>query len=188
MSRSALLAGALWALYPVLVFVGLHFLEPRLLGALLLAALFLRRRRAAASLAKGLSGLQWAVLAAMAALALGVVASNSETLLRLYPALANAGMLTLFGLTLWRPPSMVERFARLREPDLPPAAVRYTRRVTQVWCGFFLLNGAVAAWTALAASRAVWAGYNGLIAYVLMAALFGGEWLCRRHLLARTPA
>ena len=28
----------------------------------------------------------------------------------------------LFGITLWYPPSLIERIARLREPDLPPGA------------------------------------------------------------------
>ena len=32
---------------------------------------------------------------------------------------------------------MIERFARIREPNLSMQAVSYTRRVTQVWCVFF---------------------------------------------------
>lgn len=74
---------------------------------------------------------------------------------------------------------MIERFARLHEPDLPESGVRYTRKVTFVWCAFFILNGAAALWTALQASLELWALYNGLIAYVLMGALLGGEFLVR---------
>ncbi len=181
-------AALLWVAYPILVLVGLEYLEPRILGALLLLALVLRRRQQAASLMKGLSRPQWAVLAGMALLAIGVMASNSETLLRFYPAAANAGMLLVFGMTLRRPPSMVERFARLREPDLPPAGIAYTRRVTQVWCAFFVANGTIAAWTAVAASRAAWAAYNGFIAYLLMGVLFAGEWIVRRRILGRGAA
>lgn len=77
---------------------------------------------------------------------------------------------------------MIERFARLRHPDLPEAGVHYTRQVTQVWCGFFFVNALVAAWTAVAVSREAWALYNGLIAYVLMGTLFAGEWLVRQRL------
>jgi uncharacterized membrane protein len=58
--------------------------------------------------------------------------------------------------------------------------VRYTFRITQIWCAFFLINGTLAAYTALFTSRAAWALYNGLIAYLLMGALFAGEWLYRR--------
>jgi uncharacterized membrane protein len=78
---------------------------------------------------------------------------------------------------------MIERFARLSEPELSPAGVRYTRHVTQVWCAFFVVNGAIAAYTAAFASREAWALYNGLIAYVLMGVLFGGERLVRRRLM-----
>jgi uncharacterized membrane protein len=108
--------------------------------------------------------------------------------LKLYPALVNAVFLGVFGLSLWHGPTVVERMARLREPDLPPAAVAYTRRVTQVWCGFFVVNGAIAVGTALWASPAAWALYNGLISYVAMGALMGGEWLVRRRVRGRIAA
>ena len=81
---------------------------------------------------------------------------------------------------------MIERFARLGEADLPPAAIGYTRRVTQIWCVFFVGNGALAIYTALYASRDDWALYNGCIAYLLMGALFGGEWLFRRFFVTTT--
>ena len=60
----------------------------------------------------------------------------------------------------------------------------YTRKVTQVWCGFFVLNGGLALGTALWASDATWALYNGLIAYGLMGVLFAGEWVVRRRVRA----
>ena len=65
--------------------------------------------------------------------------------MRLYPVLVNAFLLWAFGTTLLpnRMP-MVERFARMKDAVLPPEAVRWCRGVTQVWCGFFILNGAAA--------------------------------------------
>jgi uncharacterized membrane protein len=95
--------------------------------------------------------------------------------------LVNLVMLGLFSWTLLSPPSLIERLARLKEPDLPPSGVHYTRRVTQVWCGFFVLNGSIAAYTALYSSLATWTLYNGLISYLLMGLLFGGEFLLRLH-------
>ena len=74
---------------------------------------------------------------------------------------------------------MIERLARLQHPDLPPEGVIYTRRVTQVWCAFFIINGAMALSTALWASLEIWSLYNGLIAYVLMGGLFAAEYLVR---------
>jgi uncharacterized membrane protein len=54
--------------------------------------------------------------------------------------------------------------------------------VTRAWCVFFVANGGIALWTALAASDATWALYNGAIAYVLIGAMLAGEWLLRpRH-------
>jgi uncharacterized membrane protein len=82
---------------------------------------------------------------------------------------------------------MIERIARIREPNLPDAAVRYTRIVTEVWCLFFVLN-AVALYTALAADIEVWALYNGVIAYVLMGLLFAGEYLVRRRVQRGHPS
>jgi uncharacterized membrane protein len=74
---------------------------------------------------------------------------------------------------------MIERLARIREPELPAPAIYYTRRVTQVWCLFFALNGVIALITTLWASAAVWTIYNGLVAYLLMGLLFAVEYSVR---------
>ena len=90
-----------------------------------------------------------------------IVLSGSELLLHLYPSFVNLGLLLAFGATLVRGPSMIEKFARLGNPQLDPHGVRYTRCVTQIWCVFFALNGAFSAYTALCWSRAAWSLYNG---------------------------
>lgn len=102
-------------------------------------------------------------------------------LLKLYPVLVNGVLLCAFAYSLWKPPSVVERLARLTHPDLPAAGVRYTEQVTRVWCGFFVLNATAAAYTALYASEQAWVLYNGLLAYLLMGALMLGERLWRMH-------
>jgi|RhiMethySRZTD1v2_1073278.scaffolds.fasta_scaffold34047_7 uncharacterized membrane protein len=173
----------LFALYPLLIFAGLQFLDPRSVALLVLGALVLRYRRHTLRILAGLSATQFVALGMAPLLGLAVLATNSEVLLRLYPAAISASMLILFGVTLVHPPTMVERFARLQEPELSPASVRYTRRVTFAWCAFFVLNGAIAAWTAVYASREAWALYNGVIAYLAMGTLFAGERLLRRRLL-----
>lgn len=173
----------LFALYPLLIFAGLQFLDPRSVGLLVLIALALRYRRHVARLLTGFSVVGLVALSMPPLLGLAVLATNSEVLLRLYPAAISVSMLVLFGVTLVHPPTMVERFARLEEQELSPASVRYTRRVTQAWCAFFVVNGAIAAYTAAFASREAWALYNGVIAYLLMGSLFAGERLLRRRLL-----
>ena len=118
---------------------------------------------------------------AIAAATLGLVALvDTQRSVRLYPVFMNAAALAAFAATLVKPPSMIERLARLHDPDLPESGVRYTRRVTWVWCGFFVVNGAIALWTALAASWQVWTFYNGMLAYAAMGALLGGEWVVRQ--------
>ena len=102
-----------------------------------------------------------------------------------YPLAVSLALLCLFGWSLTRPMSLVERLARLQDPALPPEAIGYTRRVTQVWCGFFIINGALAAFTIWHGDLALWSLYNGLISYALMGGLMGAEYLVRRRLLKR---
>lgn len=103
--------------------------------------------------------------------------------LKLYPVLMNGMMLFLFASSLFDKECIIERIARLRDPDLPDEAVRYTRRLTQVWCLFFIANGSIATWTVFCESDKVWALYNGAIAYGLMGLMFVGEWLYRKYVL-----
>lgn len=35
--------------------------------------------------------------------------------------------------------SLIERIARVSEPDMPEALCRYTRRLTGIWCAYFVL-------------------------------------------------
>ncbi|HCR96925.1 MAG TPA: hypothetical protein DIW40_05275 [Halomonas sp.] len=125
-----------------------------------------------------------AAAAAVLLVALGGL-GHAELGMRAYPVAVNAVMLAIFLSSLWRGMPVIERLARLREPELPAAGVRYTRNVTWAWCGFFILNGAIASWTALYASLATWTLYNGAISYGLIAVMFTGEWLVRHQLRSR---
>lgn len=153
MAFKALLPVVSWLLYPLVILFGLRVAEPRYVALLLVALLLMRRRRQAVRLLTSLSALDRAVLGGLLLLAGSCALSNSELLLRLYPAAVNVGLLLIFAGSLVVPPSMVERFARLADADLPAAAIAYTRRVTQIWCAFFVANGACALYTALYASR-----------------------------------
>jgi uncharacterized membrane protein len=168
--------------YPLAIYLALLWFEPRWVAAVAVVLILARWRGRALGLFTGLSWLSHAAIAGSLLLSLGALVANDETLLRLYPAGISLSLLALFALSLRTPPTMVERFARMRRPDLPAEAVRYTRHVTQVWCVYFALNAAVSIWTAVCASREVWALYNGFIVYLVMGALFLGEWLLRRYL------
>ncbi|APA84120.1 hypothetical protein BJG93_00940 [Paraburkholderia sprentiae WSM5005] len=169
--------------YPALILCAWHWDAPRLVGCLLLATVWLQRWAGGGPVAmplRQLSALDWGVMMLLSCASAAIVVTDSELLLRFYPSLVNLGLLIAFGATLVRGPSMIEKFARLGSPELPPGAVRYTRRVTQVWCGFFTLNGVFSAYTALDWSRANWSLYNGAVAYGLIGALLAGEYVWRR--------
>lgn len=178
MSRTgAALFVALSAAYPLVVYWAMGRFEPRWLAGLLFALALLRALATRQAV--------WLATAAGAALLAGLATVFNQALpLKLYPVLVNAVLLAVFATSLVFPPTAVERIARMTEPGLPPSGVAYTRRVTQVWCGFFVVNGALALLTALWMSDRAWALYNGLIAYLLIGALFGGEWLVRRRVKA----
>jgi uncharacterized membrane protein len=167
--------------YPLVVYLGFGRWSPAWVAAALAALLFLRAWSA--------RDVVWAAAGA-GALLLGAAAAldGSWVPLKLYPMMVSAVLLAVFGFSLWRPPSIVERIARLREPHLPPEGVAYTRKVTLAWCGFFIANGAASAATALWASERVWVLYNGLLAYLLIGGFFAVEWMFRQRMRARVAA
>lgn len=165
-------------LYPLGVYAALGHVAPHWLGgALMLLAL----TRAVSTQ----QGFWYLVATGAGVLALASWWQGDARAVKLYPVLVNAVLLAVFGWSLRCPPSVVERLARLQTPDLPAAAVGYTARVTALWCGFFVVNGALAAYTALYSSDATWALYNGLLAYVAMGVLMAGEWLVRQRVQRR---
>lgn len=167
--------------YPVAVYLGLNYLPAGtialILCLLLVVRLMLQKQK--------VKTLVLPLLVGIALTAGSFVAKRSDWLLY-YPVVINLTMLALFSYSLYQGPSMIERFARLKEPDLPDEAIGYLKKVTLLWCGLFILNGTVAAYTAAYTSLATWTLYNGLIAYVLMGLLLGGEWLYRSFWLKKT--
>ncbi len=183
-----LLRGVLVAalvLYPVLVYFGLQHWNVRTLALVVLALVMVRavfaRQKSLAG--QGVAG--WVVTLAAVLVVLAALVSNQTEYFLYYPVVMNFALLGVFVGSLLQPPSIIERLARLQEPDLPPSGVRYTRRVTQVWCLFFLVNGSIALYTARFCSLEVWTLYNGLIAYVAMGALFAGEFMFRKLCVQR---
>ncbi|MCO8060052.1 MULTISPECIES: hypothetical protein [Acinetobacter] len=101
--------------------------------------------------------------------------------LKLYPVFMSLGALFIFAGTLIKPPSMIERFARLVEPELPSEGVRWTYQVTKVWCVFFGINAVIALITVFFAPMEIWVLYNGLISYLLMGILLIAEFILRKR-------
>ncbi|CDL86534.1 conserved membrane hypothetical protein [Xenorhabdus cabanillasii JM26] len=110
---------------------------------------------------------------------------RNHHLLMYYPVIVNAVLLTLFGSSLCYGPPIVERLARIKEPDLPPEGVAYTRKVTYIWCWFFIFNGTVAFGTCLYNDMTLWTLWNGMISYLLIGLLIIIEWLVRQRIKKR---
>jgi uncharacterized membrane protein len=177
-------------LYPLVIYFGLTRFQPRYLAIFLGLLLLLKMASGPAfgSLQKASSGPTEIkkpryMNTVIAILGLGLVlyalASNQVGSLKLYPVVISFSLLIGFGWSVICPPTIIERIARITEPELSPAGAKYTRTVTLVWCAFFLCNGLIALYTTLYASFEVWALYNGLIAYALIGCLLGGEFLYR---------
>lgn len=176
-----MLTGLLLVLWPFLVWFSLSHPEFRWLLPLMVLLFVLRwlalRQQSGAFAAAG----KWLAVAG-AALCVASLLLRDRHWLLWYPVAVNVIMLLLFALSLFSAMPLVERLARLREPDLPVQAVAWTRRVTQVWCLFFIFNGSVALVTCLLNSLYWWTLWNGLISYLLIALLMTGEWVVRRRL------
>lgn len=162
-------------LYPFAVYYGLEYVTPRGFAVLLGGLWGLRVLCSADSLSQ-----RWQAVALLVFCALLFV-FDSAKLLQWYPVLINLLLLTVFSLSLYRGPPIIERLARLREGELAPHAQLYTRQVTKVWAGFFLFNAILAAALTLWAPLSWWMLYNGFIAYILIGLLFAIEWLVRQR-------
>lgn len=174
----------LLALYPVLTWLGLQVFPPALLLSILLGLLILR---ALLIWWRGGAARVWATTTLLAALliAAGAYWLGDMISLRFYPALMSAIVASVFCLSLIVGRPLIEQLARLREPNLPPQGVRYTRYLTAIWVGILLINGLIATWTALYASFETWALYNGLLSYLFMGSVFIIEYLIRSRVKQR---
>lgn len=180
LGTAALIAAGI--LYPALVYTGRASVPPLAFVALALVLIGARIAVCSSPAAK-----VWRLPLTAAGGAVAVLAGLDGALAaKAYPVVLSLGTAVVFGLSLLRPPSLIESFARLREPDLPPEGQAYCRTVTLVWTLWLVLNAAVAGALALWGSEAAWALWTGLIAYLVMGGLFGGEVLVRRVVRRRS--
>ncbi len=162
--------------YPFAIYFGLERFGPGVLAIAL--GLLLTLRLAAGGYLKA-PGNVVALLLAVAVFIAASLYTGDARVLKAYPVLINLGLCVLFALSLVYPPTLPERGMRLAGREVPDEAQNYLRRVTIAWCGFFICNGLIAAWTALYAPLAWWTLYNGFISYLLIGLFFAGEYLLR---------
>jgi len=171
--------GRLWAAlaivaYPLLVHFGVAGGRPALafvalvLLAIAASALSFRRRAVAVAVAVALAVPAWMIS----------FSGGGRALLFVPPVLVNVALALFFGRTL-RPGSepLVTRFSRrIRGVELPPALVRYTRRVTIVWTALFIVLAIESAALAAFAPVHVWSLFTNFLNSVFVGALFVAEY------------
>lgn len=189
------------AVYPVLVFTFLVIfkLPVRVLSLCIIAlaaAFFLSAT--GSRKAKGEKGvLDWKPLLSSALLlvaGLFCFFTQNEIFLKLYSVVVSATFLVIFGSTLFLEPTIIFRFATLADKSIIGSSYEnqvknYSRKVTIIWCCFFILNGTISVLTAFSekifsispdTANTIWSVYNGGISYVLMGLLFICEYIVRK--------
>jgi uncharacterized membrane protein len=173
--RIAVIALAV-ASYPFVLVAGLDHLAARTISAgalaILLAAFAFSgtgRKRLVSLLIR-----RFGILLVLLAIA---TATDEPVLLKLLPSLTSLWLLATFALTLRERHSMVEQFAIASHEAFPDFLLPYCRRVTWVWCGFFLANAIAGIVLAIAGTPRAWALYTGALSYVLVGLLAAGEYV-----------
>jgi uncharacterized membrane protein len=165
--------------YPALAHLAVIFHDWRLewaalvwlLAIALAGALRARRPWAWATLVGGALLLYWLVVSGEGRLALYVP-----------PALIPAALFILFAQSL-RPGAtpLISRVASaMRGEPLPAPLVGYTRHVTVLWCGVFVVMFASAVSLALWASPQLWSLMTNVVHYLVLGVIFVVEFAYRR--------
>ncbi len=168
-------------LYPLIVWLGLTYLSVRWTAALLLILLG-RRFIAMVFTTKETSVPVIIQIVAMVALIGGAAASGSEILLRFTPFGISLVFFAQFAATLRKGSTpIIERFARLQRPDLPPDHVKYCHTLTKVWLIVFVGNSALVLTAAFIPSKAVWAVMVGPGSYFYLGIFLSAEYTYRKR-------
>jgi uncharacterized membrane protein len=165
--------------YPLLAHLAVVFHDWRLEWAALVWLL-------AISLAGALRARRWwawAVLGAGALLLYGlVVIGHGRYALYAPPALIPAALFILFAQSLrsGATPLITRVATAMRGEPLPHPLVGYTRHVTVLWCGVFVVMFASAVSLALWATPALWSLMTNVVHYLVLGAIFVVEFAYRR--------
>ena len=97
---------------------------------------------------------------------------------KFYPVAANFCLFMMFFVTSFHKETIIQRFAKVIEPDIKPKALEYTRKLTYIWTGITFLNFLISLATVYMSEK-VWALYNGCISYILIGLIFAIEYVVR---------
>jgi uncharacterized membrane protein len=110
-----------------------------------------------------------------------LVRPHADWLLYLPPVAVNLALCWLFGRTLARGRTpLIARFALLEQGTLTDELAAYARTLTWLWTLLFAGAACASLLLALSGNRDAWSLFTNLVNYLLVAALFLGEFVYRR--------
>jgi uncharacterized membrane protein len=168
-------------LYPLIVLGGLTYLSVRWTALLLL--MLLGRRVVALVLTTKATSVPVIIQVTTTAAIIGAAAATgSEIYLRFTPFLISLVFIAQFVASLRKGSTpIIERFARLKKPDLPPDHVSYCRTLTKVWLIVFVGNSTLVLSAAFVEAKVLWALMVGPISYFYLGSFITIEFLFRKR-------
>ncbi|ASK79663.1 hypothetical protein CF386_11455 [Paraphotobacterium marinum] len=107
-----------------------------------------------------------------------ILKKNNEVFLY-YPVLINFSLSFIFFFSLTQKQTIIEIFAKLKDPHIDERGIKYIRKLTIVWGFFCFFNGCISLITTFL-SLNIWAIYNGFLSYIFIGLFFIVE-LCIRY-------
>lgn len=108
-------------------------------------------------------------------------APPAEWLLFIPPIVINLALAWVFGRTLVRDRvPLISRFALMEQGTLSAEVASYTRMLTWLWTSLFLAAAGISLALALSGNHDAWSLFTNLVNYLLVGALFLGEFVYRR--------
>ncbi len=95
-----------------------------------------------------------------------------------YPVFVNFLIFMTFFTSIFNKETIIQKFARMMEPNIKPKALEYTRKLTYVWVCFTFINFFISFLTVYMPER-IWMWYNGCISYILVGIFFAIEYIVR---------
>ena len=95
-----------------------------------------------------------------------------------YPVIVNFVLFCIFFGSTFSEETVIQKMAKLMEPNIKPKALEYTRKLTYIWSIFMLANFFISLATVFMSEK-VWAIYNGFLSYMLVGVFFIIEYMVR---------
>lgn len=99
---------------------------------------------------------------------------------KLYPVVVNCFIFLVFFISSFSKETVIQKFAKLTEPNIKPKALEYTRKLTYYWTIFTFFNFLISLWTVFLPQK-IWSIYNGIISYILVGSFFAIEYFVRKR-------